>query len=133
MPCQSVLRCQRMGRCLDDTKFEGRSSNPLQYLLWDPKCQLGFHEVVAMGFQLSNKASFSLVLGLSLVQQAHPSLLVGDHPHLGFESTPSHQVVSRPTWGHTGSSGVILKKPQNQVKVDQHLGSWRYYGTCVIY
>jgi len=78
--------------------------------------KMGHHQVVSMGFQLSNKASFSLALGLPLVQQALPSLLMVDHPHAGFESTIVHQLASSPTWptwGHTGSIGVIMKNPQN--------------------
>lgn len=62
--------------------------------------QLGHHQVVSTGPQLSNKVSSSLVLGIPLEQQAVPSLLVGGHPHLGSKSTLVHPVVSRSYWGH---------------------------------
>lgn len=47
------------------------------------------------------------------MKQTLPSLSMGDHPHLGFDSTPTDQVVSRPSWGHTGSSGVVMKNSQS--------------------
>lgn len=51
--------------------------------------QMAGHQVVFMGFQLSNKDSFSLALVIPLAQQPLPSLSMGYHSHIGFESTPS--------------------------------------------
>lgn len=46
------------------------------------------------------------------VKQALPSLSMGDHPHLGSELGPTHQVVSRLMRGHIGSIGVVMKNRQ---------------------
>lgn len=73
-----------------------------------------------MGFYWPTQCLLSQILGLHQGKQALPSLME-DHTHLGYESWPSNQVVSRMAWRHAGSRSVIIKDPLHWVK-EQRLG-----------
>lgn len=83
---------------------------------------VGVPQRVSIVLPLLKVASFTPVMGASMVQQTLPSLSMCEHSHSGFESVATHQVVSRLAWGNVGSICVILKNPQIWVKVNHILG-----------
>lgn len=50
---------------------------------------------------------YNVGYSLSSIHNKPSSIILGDnHPHLRSRSRHAHQIVSRPTWGHVGSTSA---------------------------